>query len=149
VDFDQIDHGKQTRKNTIAAAQVEMFYPQANWKPFSMRWPYLLGLSVISIVLAAAQEYILQKSEKSPLYTFTSAASLNTWDYFSFKYLPTLIAVSFGVLWQITDFEVKRLEAYYQLSKTGGALAAESINVDYSKHILFSSSGLSSTSHQF
>jgi hypothetical protein len=132
-DFDSISAGKQTRENTVAAATVEVFYPQANWKPFSMRWPYLLGLSVVSITLAAAQEYLLQKSERKPLYTFTSAASLNTWDYFSFKYLPTLIAVSFGVLWQVTDFEVKRLEAYYQLSKKGGALAAESINVDYSK----------------
>jgi hypothetical protein len=148
VDFDQIDVAKQSRKNTMAAAKVEVFYPQANWKPFSMRWPYLLGLSVISVILAAAQEYLLQKSERKPLFTFTSAASLNTWDYFSFKYLPTLIAVSFGVLWQITDFEVKRLEAYYQLSKKGGALAAESINVDYSKHIPFSSSGLYSTSHE-
>ncbi|KAI1462785.1 hypothetical protein F4805DRAFT_409304 [Annulohypoxylon moriforme] len=34
-------------------------------------------------------------------------------------------------MWQNTDFEVKRLEAFYQLSKEGGALAAESINVDY------------------
>lgn len=144
--FDQIDGTKQSRKNTMAAAKVEVFYPQANWKPFSMRWPYLLGLSVISVILAAAQEYILRKSEKKPLFAFTSAASLTTWDYFSFKYLPILIAVSFGVLWQITDFEVKRLEAYYQLSKKGGALAAESINVDYSKHIPFSSSGLGSTS---
>jgi hypothetical protein len=137
VDFDQIDAAAQTRKSTMAAANVEVFYPQANWKPFSMRWPYLLGLSVISIILAAAQEYILQKSEKKPLFTFISASSLNTWDYFTFKYLPTMIAVSFGVLWQITDFEVKRLEAYYQLSKKGGALAAESINVDYSKHAPF------------
>lgn len=133
VDFDPLDSGKQSRKSTMAAATVEIFYPQANWKPFSMRWPYLLVLSVLSAVLAAAQEYLLQKSDKKPLYTFKSAADLNTWDYFSFKYLPTLIAVSFGVLWQVTDFEVKRLEAYYQLSKKGGALAAESINVDYSK----------------
>ena len=142
VDFDQTDSGKQSRKNTIAAATVEVFYPQANWKPFSMRWPYLLVLSVLSVILAAAQEYLLQKSEKKPLYSFKSAGELNTWDYFSFKYLPTLIAVSFGVLWQVTDFEVKRLEAYYQLSKPGGALAAESINVDYSKfRLLLDSSG--------
>jgi Protein of unknown function (DUF3433) len=136
VDFDPLDSGKQSRKNTMAAAKVEIFYPQANWKPFSMRWPYLLVLSLLSAVLAAAQEYLLQKSDKKPLYSFKSAADLNTWDYFSFKYLPTLIAVSFGVLWQVTDFEVKRLEAYYQLSKKGGALAAESINVDYSKFTL-------------
>lgn len=45
--------------------------------------------------------------------------------------MPTIIAVIYGVLWQITDFEVKRLEAYYQLSKEGGATAAETLNVDY------------------
>jgi hypothetical protein len=142
VDFDATDAGKQGRKNTMAAATVEIFYPQANWKPFSMRWPYLMVLSVVSVILAAAQEYILQKSEKQPLYRFQSAGDLKTWDYFCFKYLPTLIAVSFGVLWQITDFEVKRLEAYYQLSKKGGALAAESINVDYSRFhfLLFNNS---------
>ena len=130
LDFDQ-DGQKQTRKNTFPAAAVEVFYPQANWKPFSMRWPYMTGLIVISIVLAGSQEYLLQMSLKEPLYTFTSAEALNTWQYFSFKYLPTVVAVSFGILWQVTDFEVKRLEAFYQLSKEGGALAAESINVDY------------------
>ncbi|KAF7874184.1 hypothetical protein EAF04_002856 [Stromatinia cepivora] len=89
------------------------------------------ALIIISIVLGAAEEYLYQKSLKKPLYSFTSPSLMKTWDYFCFKYLPTLVAVTFGVLWQITDFEVKRLEAYYQLSKEGGALAAESINVDY------------------
>lgn len=120
LDFDAMGGPKAPRKDTV----VEVFYPQANWKPFSMRWPYLVVLVVLSIILAAAQEYLLHKG---PLYTFTAAADLSTWDYFVFKYLPTIVAVSFGVLWQITDFEVKRLEAFYQLSKEGGALAAESI----------------------
>lgn len=131
-DFDQIDPGKQSRKNTMAIPLTETFYPQANWKPFSMRWPYMTFLIIISVVLAAAQEYLCRKKT---LYTFEIAQHLSTWSYFTFKYLPTLIAVSFGVLWQVTDFEVKRLEPFYQLSKPGGALAAESINVDYSKFV--------------
>lgn len=126
-DFDQIDGLKANRKSTLAP-QTEVFYPQANWKPFSMRWPYLIALVIISIILAASQEYLLHRGA---LYTFNTVANLSTWSYFTFKYLPTLVAVSYGVLWQITDFEVKRLEPYYQLSKEGGALAAESINVDY------------------
>ena len=93
-----------------------------------MRWPYLSALILISLTLAGAQEYLYRRGA---LYEFNEPSQLRTWDYFSFKYLPTLVAVSFGILWQITDFEVKRLEAYYQLSKEGGALAAESINVDY------------------
>jgi hypothetical protein len=119
------------KKGSFKSSTMEIFYPQANWKPFSMRWPYLTGLIIISVVLGAAQEYLYQKSQKEPLYSFTTAAEMRTWDYFCFKYLPTGVAVAFGVLWQVTDFEVKRLEAYYQLSKDGGALAAESINVDY------------------
>ncbi|KAL3425789.1 DUF3433 domain protein [Phlyctema vagabunda] len=118
-------------QSTFRTTNVEVFYPQANWRPFSMRWPYLTALIISSVVLAAAQEYLYQNSIDKPLYTFKRPSELRTWDYFSFKYLPTLIAVAFGVLWQITDFEVKRLEAYYQLSKQEGALAAESINVDY------------------
>ncbi|RFU31866.1 hypothetical protein B7463_g4457, partial [Scytalidium lignicola] len=116
---------------TFQSSKVEVFYPQANWKPFTMRWPYLSALILISFTLAGAQEYLYRKSIHTPLYEFHRAADLKTWDYFVFRYLPTMVAVSFGVLWQVTDFEVKRLEAYYQLSKEGGALAAESINVDY------------------
>jgi hypothetical protein len=125
LDFAQVDL-TNSRKNTLPAPTTEVFYPQPNWKPFSMRWPYLSGLIIISVVLSAAQEYLLHKGA---LYKFKTAESLSTWNYFTFKYLPTLVAVTFGVLWQVTDFEVKRLEAYYQLSKEGGALAAESINV--------------------
>ncbi|KAF8863632.1 hypothetical protein BDZ45DRAFT_583619 [Acephala macrosclerotiorum] len=127
LDFDQMDK-KNVRKNTLSVPTTEVFYPQPNWKPFSMRWPYLSFLIIVSVVLAGAQEYLLRKGV---LYSFTTARNLSTWNYFTFKYLPTLVAVTFGVLWQVTDFEVKRLEAYYQLSKEGGALAAESINVDY------------------
>jgi hypothetical protein len=124
--------------------RVETFYPVANWKPFSMRWLYLTTLIVISASMSAVQEYLLQRSlskqatkdvngKAAPegLYSFTSPQDVPTWDYFCFKYLPTVLAVTYGVLWQLTDFEVKRLEPYYQLSRPNGALAAESINVDY------------------
>ncbi|KAJ5054198.1 uncharacterized protein L3040_000480 [Drepanopeziza brunnea f. sp. 'multigermtubi'] len=127
VNFESMN-GATTRKNTLHVPHVEVFYPQDNWKPVSMRWSYITALIVISISLAVVQEVVLQKGA---IYTFVSASKLSTWNYFTFKYLPTLVAVSFGVLWQVTDFEVKRLEAYYQLSRQGGALAAESINVDY------------------
>lgn len=108
LDFDNIKGAMTTRQGTIQSSKIEVFYPQANWKPYSMRWPYLLALIIISLMLAAAQEYLYRRGA---LYAFNTPASLRTWDYFSFKYLPTLVAVSFGILWQITDFEVKRLEA--------------------------------------
>ncbi|OTB12386.1 hypothetical protein K445DRAFT_77086 [Daldinia sp. EC12] len=112
-------------------AKTEVFYPQPNWKPFSMRWPYITGLILLSVGLAIAQEILFQKSAETPLIKFHNATDLGPGFYFIFKFVPTIITVTYGVLWQNTDFEVKRLEAFYQLSKEGGALAAESINVDY------------------
>lgn len=112
----------------------EVFYPQPNWKPFSMRWPYLLSLIILSVALACVIEVIYQSSAHKPLMTFHKPSDIPPAEYFAFKFLPTIISVSYGILWQITDFEVKRLEAFYQLSKEGGALAAESINVDYITH---------------
>ncbi|KAI1758579.1 hypothetical protein GGR53DRAFT_248332 [Hypoxylon sp. FL1150] len=112
-------------------SKTKVFYPQPNWKPFSMRWPYLTGLILLSVGLAICQEILYQKSTQEPLIKFNSATDIGSGYYFVFKFVPTIITVTYGVLWQNTDFEVRRLEAFYQLSKERGALAAESINVDY------------------
>lgn len=85
----------------------------------------------MSTGLAIAQEILYQKSAEKPLITFQSAIDIGPGFYFIIKFVPTIITVTYGVLWQNTDFEVRRLEAFYQLSKEGGSLAAESINVDY------------------
>ncbi|KAI0912260.1 hypothetical protein F4823DRAFT_220217 [Ustulina deusta] len=110
----------------------EVFYPRPNWKPFAMRWPYLLFMILLSVLLGIVQELVYQMSRRPEgLLHFTTAKDLNPGLYFVFKFVPTIITVTYGVLWQNTDFEVKRLEAFYQMSKEGGALAAQSINVDY------------------
>ncbi|KAL0942444.1 DUF3433 domain protein [Colletotrichum truncatum] len=128
------DDGGNMRHATFPinkSQKTQIFYPQPNWKPFSMRWPYLTVLIALSITLAVMVELLFQRSRSNPLLKFQSPAEVRGEQYFAVKFLPTILSVTYGVLWQITDFEVKRLEAYYQLSKEGGALAAESINVDY------------------
>ncbi|KAI0152926.1 hypothetical protein GGR57DRAFT_162628 [Xylariaceae sp. FL1272] len=134
-----VDLSTMVGPNTVGMDQVakptpitQTFYPQPNWKPFTMRWPYLLFLIILSIALGIAQELIYQKSDREQgLIKFENAKQLSPGYYFIFKFVPTIATVSFGILWQSTDFEVKRLEAYYQMSKRGGALATESLNVDY------------------
>jgi hypothetical protein len=117
---------------TAPPPKKQVFYPQPNWKPIFMRWPYLLFMILLSILLAVVQELVYQMSRRPEgLFHFTKAKDLDPGLYFVFKFVPTIITVTYGVLWQNTDFEVKRLEAFYQMSKEGGALAAESINVDY------------------
>ncbi|CRK32079.1 hypothetical protein BN1708_018917, partial [Verticillium longisporum] len=121
------------RQTTFPAkrGEAQVFYPQPNWKPFSMRWPYLAALIVLSIGLAVMEELLYRQSHRNPLLSFVSPSDLPAGQYFAFKFAPTLLSVLYGVLWQFVGIEVKRLEAFYQLSKEGGALAAESINVDY------------------
>lgn len=122
---------------TNGTRKTQVFYPQPNWRPFSMRWPYLMALILLSIVLGVAQELIYRMSLKRPLVKFNSPTEIPGGLYFTVKFAPTIVAVTFGVLWQITDFEVKRLEAFYQMSKANGAVADESINVDYVTYFTF------------
>ncbi|KAF4345463.1 hypothetical protein FBEOM_572 [Fusarium beomiforme] len=121
------------RRSTFPTKEgkTEIFYPQPNWKPPTMRWPYLTLLIIISVVLAVAQEYLFQRFHKKPIVKFQSPRDIDAFVYFAIKFLPTVVAVTFGVFWQFTDFEVRRLEAFYQLSKQQGALASKSINADY------------------
>lgn len=117
--------------------RIETFYPQPDWKPFSMRWPYLVSMILLSILLAVFTELLFRHSAGSGLVTFTRASDIAGIKYFAIKFLPAIMTVTYGVLWQMTEFEVKRLEPFYQLSKEQGATAAESLNVDYITSVIF------------
>ncbi|KAJ4412343.1 hypothetical protein N0V91_000814 [Didymella pomorum] len=118
-------------------AQKSYFFPKdpdmPSWRPLTMGWPWLAMLTVIALGLAALQEYLCQKSlrDKDGLAKFRKADELSLTAFFTWKYAPIIAFVFYGILWQMTDFEVKRLEPYYQLSRNTGATAGESLNMDY------------------
>ena len=107
-----------------------------------MGWPFLTVLVIVALALAGLQEYLcqisLKQSEHEPdethtggLVHFKNAKELSVLQYFTWKYAPVMFFVIYGILWQIVDYEVKRLEPYYQLSKKNGSTAGESLNMDY------------------
>ncbi|RMJ24537.1 hypothetical protein PHISP_04607 [Aspergillus sp. HF37] len=120
-------------------ADMSYFYPadpeQPNWRPFPMRPLYIIMLAIVSLSLAAVQEYLCQRSTLAQgpggLIQYNSASDISTAEFFCWKYLPTIVMVSYGVLWQITDYDVKRLEPYYQLSQPTGSTADKGLNLDY------------------
>lgn len=123
-------------------AQTSYFFPpdpdMPAWRPFTMGWPWISLLILVALALAALQEFICQMSMKKQredpnggLLTFVKAGDLSMTVYFTWKYAPIMFFVFYGILWQMTDFEVKRLEPFYQLSKKTGATAGESLNMDY------------------
>ncbi|RFU77980.1 spray [Trichoderma arundinaceum] len=132
-----VSGGMRQSTYPVKEKTTQTFYPQPNWKPFSMRWPYLASLILLSVALAVMQEVLFQMYREKGLVKFTSPDQVSQGLQFVIKFGPTLLAVIYGVLWQFTDFEVRRLEAFYQLSKEGGAVAAESINIDYATSFNF------------
>ncbi|PGH04878.1 hypothetical protein AJ79_06963 [Helicocarpus griseus UAMH5409] len=126
--------------STFYQDQRSHFYPpdpeQPNWKPFSIRKPFMTLLIVLSVVLAVMQEWLCQKSQSlakqsDGLIAFNDAVEVSLASFFCWKYMPTMIFVAYGVLWQITDYDTKRLEPYYQLSQPTGSKASTSLNLDY------------------
>lgn len=116
------------------------FYPvdpeQPNWKPIPMRSGYIIMLAVVSLILAGVQEYLYQRSlwleyQGKGLIMYNEIGDVSRTLFFAWKYLPTIVTVCYGVLWQVADYEVQRLEPYYQLSQPAGNTAEKSLNLDY------------------
>ena len=118
------------------------FFPedpeQPSWRPFSMGRPWLSLLIVIALALAGLQEFLCQLSLKRArddpnggLVTFKKPSDLSMTSFFTWKYAPIMAFVFYGIMWQMTDYDVKRLEPWYQLSKKAGATAEQSLNIDY------------------
>ncbi|KAI5855165.1 hypothetical protein BZA05DRAFT_390706 [Tricharina praecox] len=114
-----------------------------NWKPIVLQTWYLVMLIILTIIMIATVEVLYQLSDrhvlrKGPipegggLFSYIKIDHLTTLQFAIWKYVPTLVGVVYGILWKVTDEELKRSEPYYQLSKgSSGALAAESLNIEY------------------
>ncbi|KAF1830765.1 hypothetical protein BDW02DRAFT_85781 [Decorospora gaudefroyi] len=124
-------------------AQTSYYFPpdpqMPAWRPVTMSPWWIAMLVLIALTLAGLQEYLCQLSlenvrkdpEKGGLRKFTKVGELSVTEYFTWQYAPIMFFVFYGILWQMSDFEVKRLEPFYQLSKKTGATAGESLNMDY------------------
>ncbi|TLS29091.1 hypothetical protein PpBr36_01651 [Pyricularia pennisetigena] len=128
---------RKTTFPTKDEQKTQLFYPQPNWRPFVMRGPYMGYLILLALGMGIGTELLYRQSVEQPLLTFKSPEDLSAATYLTLKFGPTIVSVVFGVLWQMTDIEVRRLEPFHQLSKPEGALAQESISIDYITFISF------------
>lgn len=106
-----------------------------------MRLWFIIFLLLVSLALLGGAETLYQFSNRGMLredkgkgiLAFKTVDDLNLVQFAMWKYMPTVVGVVYGILWKITDTEVKRAEPYYQLSRGegGGALAASTLNIEY------------------
>ncbi|RMZ87483.1 hypothetical protein DV736_g5291, partial [Chaetothyriales sp. CBS 134916] len=109
-----------------------------NWKPFSLKTWYILILMILAFALAAIQESLFQLSARrhhagrgGGLLSFNSVSDVAVGPFFAWKYLPTMVTIVYAVLFSIMDFDIRRLEPFYQLSQPCGASASASLNLDH------------------
>ena len=102
------------------------------WKPATLKGPWLLSTAICLLAWIGILEYLSQKSIREGGFIF--AASPDDFPYavtFLTSYLPTIVAVIFSISWSWVDLDAKRLEPYFQMSKPGGASAADSVLLHY------------------
>ncbi|KAI5854460.1 hypothetical protein BZA05DRAFT_394306 [Tricharina praecox] len=97
---------------------------EAGWRPPTLTTPYILLFSLITLGLAGALEYLVQRSNSRGAVVFAEVSYL-------LEFAPMLVAVLCGLLWAGVDHDVKRLEPYFQLSKPGGVTAEHSLFLEY------------------
>ena len=82
--------------------------------------------------LTAVIEVLAQRSKREGgLSLARTADDIPDLAEFKYEFLPTIIAVFFSIAWTWIDLDVKRIQPWLELSKSGGARAQDSLNLDY------------------
>ncbi|KAJ5740014.1 hypothetical protein N7533_012798 [Penicillium manginii] len=108
------------------------------WRPLALRVPYLASLVCLMTTMFLLLEGLRQYSNRQGgLVFFDDTDDVSALQSFAYNYIPIIIALILLVFWTVTDFDVLRLEPYFQLSKPGGAPATVLfINYNFGQTIL-------------
>jgi Protein of unknown function (DUF3433) len=112
----------QTLRNAESNCAIPSCYPQ--WLPFSLSYLYLVASIGISTVLALV---CIILASYSSLRNGLSNADESSAFKFSWRYLPTISAVIYALLWTPVMKDVVRTEPWALLSLPHGAKASESL----------------------
>ena len=82
------------------------------------------------LVLVVVFEILSRQSQQNGGIVFAER-ELSGLAQFSYQYLPTILVVSYSMFWAWIDLDTKRLEPYFQMSKSTGSVAAQSILLHY------------------
>jgi hypothetical protein len=100
--------------------------------PVTLQAPLLFTVAAASISLLVLLEVLSHKNARDGGVMFASVGQpISTGQTFTYLYLPTILSVIGGMIWSWIDLDVKRLEAYFQLSKDGGAHGSDSVLLSY------------------
>lgn len=104
----------------------------------ALRLPYLAGVACLALTMLLTMEGLRQYSNREGgLVFFFDTDEVSPLQSFGYNYVPIIIALVFVMVWTVTDFDVLRLEPYFQLSRPNGAPATVLfINYNFGQTIL-------------
>ncbi|KAI9880048.1 MAG: hypothetical protein M1830_005780 [Pleopsidium flavum] len=103
------------------------------WKPVTLRslgLGSLLAFTVLLVVVVVEAFREISSRDGGILFA-DSLDDLPGVRTFAYLYLPTIVAVTYGIAWAWVDLDVKRMEPYFQLSTPEGAIASDSMLLSY------------------
>jgi hypothetical protein len=87
---------------------------------------------VVSSLIAATVELLAQRSlAHGGLALSPSLEEIPQYAMLSYLYGPNVVAVLYSLLWSWLDLDAKRMQPWFELSKPEGALAEDSLFLDY------------------
>lgn len=104
----------------------------------ALRPPYLVGIACLTLTMLLTLEGLRQYSNREGgLVFFTDTDDVSALESFGYNYVPVIVALVLLMIWTVTDFDVLRLEPYFQLSQPKGAPATVLfINYNFGQTIL-------------
>lgn len=114
-----------------SVATLESLGP--NWRPWSLRAPFLLAFTALCLFLTIAIELLIRHCSPDGCHVLgsTSPEHISVASSFVYNYLPTAIGISFGLIWAVAQHDYMRMEPWFQLSRAEGATAEESLLAEY------------------
>ena len=107
------------------------------WKPVTLRRPFLLAVISITLgLLALVQVLVIYDQLHDGILFAPKISELGAGHLFLYRYLPTILAVTYAFVWHWIDIDTRRIEPYRQLSKPGGATGSNSLLLHYPTDLL-------------
>jgi hypothetical protein len=107
------------------------------WKPITLRRPFLSAVILITLgLLALVQVLVIYDQHHEGILFATKISELAAGYLFLYRYLPTILAVTYAFVWHWIDIDTRRVEPYRQLSKPGGATGSNSLLLHYPTDLL-------------
>jgi hypothetical protein len=107
------------------------------WKPVTFRPMFLFAVILVTLgLLALVQILIVYDDDHDGILFAPKVSELGAGHIFLYRYLPTIISVSYGLIWHWIDIDARRIEPYRQLSKPNGAKGSDSLCLKYPTDLL-------------